>query len=286
MRSISRLARGRLPIAALGILLFAVIFLFTLLYTLPGETFLSPLRSSLAKGGIELTCESARFAFPLGVECRNVVLAMRGGPAVSFDSAAAAWEWTGLFRWLPVHLKATRGEGSVDIRTSPLVSNPGKVRFSLSRIGSSDLTALFPAASETGFLIDSVDLQWKQAGGGTVSGAGEGSFSWVKLPVPAKDSPVREALLKDVRMKFVVREGTLHVSSFTGNYEGSPVDGTGEIARFLTPAASSITFNLRIQNPLEGKIATLFDLVAKNVKNANLRIRGTILSPTGEFQFF
>ncbi len=174
----------------------------------------------------------------------------------------------------------------MDVRTSPRVSNPGKVRVSLSQIGSSDLAALFPAASGAGFLIDSVDLQWKQAGGGTVSGTGEGSFAWLKLPVPAKDSPVREALLKDVKMKFVVREGSIHVSSFTGTYEGSPVDGTGEVVRFLTPAASAITFQLRIQNPLEGKIAALFDLVAKNVKNANLRIRGTLLSPTGEFQFF
>jgi hypothetical protein len=87
-------------------------------------------------------------------------------------------------------------------------------------------------------------------------------------------------------MKFVVREGTIRVSSFTGTYEGSAVDGTGEIARFLTPSLSTITFHLRIRNPLEGKIAAMFDMVAKNSKNANLRVKGTLLSPTGEFQFF
>lgn len=283
---VSGFARGRHLIAALGILLFAFILLSTFLYTLPGETFLSPLRSSLARQGIDFTCEESRILFPLGMEFRNPVFAPRGGSAVSFESATASWEWTGLFQWLPFHLRATRGQSSADIRTSALFSNPGKVRLRLSRVGSSDLAALFPATAATGFLIDTVDLQWKRTAAGSVSGSGEGSFSWLRLPVPARDSPVREALLRDVRLKFVVREGTIHVSSFTGSYEGSPVDGTGEIARFLTPSASSITFHLRIQNPLQGKIATLFDLVAKNVKNANLRINGTLLSPTGEFQFF
>jgi hypothetical protein len=160
------------------------------------------------------------------------------------------------------------------------------VRVRLSRVGSDDLSALFPAPAGTGFLIDFAELLWKRNSAGEVSGTGEGSFSWLKLPVPTPDSPVREALLRDVRLKFVVREGTIHISSLTGTYEGSAVDGTGEIARFLTPAASSITFHLRIRNPLEGKIATLFDLVAKNIKNANLRIKGTLLSPTGEFHFF
>ena len=286
MRTVRGIARGRLPLAVLGVFLFGFIFLCTLLYTLPGEIFLSPLRSTLSRSGYDLSCESARFVFPLGVECRNVALAPRGGASVSFDTAVVAWEWTGLFRWLPFHLRATKGEETVDIRTSPMVSNPGKVRVRLSKIGSSDLAALFPAASGVGFLVDSVDLQWKQGRGGTASGSGEGSFQWLKFPVPAKDSPVREAQLNDVRMKFVVREGTIHVSSFSGTYEGSAVDGTGEVVRFLTPAAAAITFQLRIQNPLEGRVATLFEMVAKNVKNANLRIKGTLLSPTGEFQFF
>ena len=47
-----------------------------------------------------------------------------------------------------------------------------------------------------------------------------------------------------------------------------------------------ITFYLKIENPLEGKIAAIFDLLAKNAKNANLRITGTLLSPKGEFRFF
>ncbi|MBI5577324.1 MAG: type II secretion system protein GspN [Deltaproteobacteria bacterium] len=286
MRHINGLARGRRIFAALGILLFALIFLFTFLYTLPGDAFLSPLRSALSRAGYDLTYENARIVFPLGVECRNAVLSPRGGAAVSFDSVLAAFEWTGLFRWLPFHLRATRGTASVDIRTSPMVSDPGKVRLRVSRIGSDDLAAFYPPASGVGFLIDSVDLQLKRSGGGRVSGTGDGSVQWLRMPIPAKESPVREALLKDVRMKFVVREGTIHVSSFTGTYEGSAVDGTGEIVRFSNPAAAAITFHLRIQNPLEGKIAALFDLVAKNVKNANLRIKGTLLSPTGEFQFF
>ena len=279
-------ARGRRFTAALGVLLFAVIFLITLLYTLPGETLFSPVRSYLAQRGVDITCADARIVFPLGLQCRNAVIATRGGNAITLESAAAAWEWTGLFNWLPFHFQATRGEASIDVRTSPLVSNPGKVLLRLSNIGSEGISALFSAPSGAGFLIDTAQLQWKRDSAGSVSGTGEGSLSWLRLPIPAQDSPVREALLRDVRLKFVVRDGTVHISSLTGTYEGSAVDGTGEIARILTPAASSITFHLRIQNPMEGKIATLFDLVAKNIKNANLRIKGTLLSPTGEFQFF
>jgi type II secretion system protein N len=283
---ISRFARGRRTVAALGILLFVLVFLLVLLYSIPGETFLSPLRSSLAGRGMTFTCEEARIFFPLGIRCKNASISRGGGQPVSFDSVSAAWEWTGLFRWLPIHLTGKRGEASIDIRTSPALSDPGKVRVRLSRLGSGDLGSFFPSASGAGFQIDSLDLQWKQAGGGRAAGAGEGSLAWLKLPIPATGSPVQEAVLKDVRLKFVVREGTIHVSSLTGKYEGSDVDGTGEIARFLTPSMSNITFHLRIRNPLEGRVATLFDLVAKNVKNANLRISGTLLSPTGEFQFF
>ncbi len=282
----SEFARGRRLGAALGVLLFAIIFLFTLLYTLPGDSLLSPLRTSLAARGIEFTCEDSRIVFPLGLQCRNAVIGTRGGGAISIESASASWEWTGLFQWLPFHFQARRGEASVDVRTSPMVSDPGKVRLGISKLGSEDLAPLFAAPSGTGFLIDSAELQWKGNSSGADSGTGEGSLSWLRLPIPAQNSPVREALLRDVRLKFVVREGTVHVSSLTGTYEGSAVDGNGEIARFLTPAASSITFHLRVQNPLEGKIATLFDLVAKNTKNANLRIKGSLLSPTGEFQFF
>lgn len=277
---------GRRTWAVLGVLLFISIFLFTILYTLPGETLFFPLRSSLARHGIDLACEDARFVFPLGLQCRNAVIGTRGGRSITLESAAAAWEWTGLLQWLPFHMEAKSGGASVDVRTSPLVSNPGKVRVRLYRIGSDDLSALFTSPSGTGFLIDSAELLWKRNSAGEVSGTGEGRFSWLRLPIPAPDSPVREALLRDVRMKFVVREGTIHFSTLTGTYEGSDVDGTGEIARFLTPAASSITLHLRISNPLEGKIAALFDLVAKNIKNANLRIKGTLLSPTGEFHFF
>lgn len=283
---VSLFARGRRLLAALGILLFALIFLFTFLYTLPKDTVLSPLRSALARHGIEFFCEEAGISFPLRLVCRKVAVVPRSGSPLSLDSVVVSWEWTGLFRWLPVHIKATRRDASLDIRTSPMVTNPGNVRIRLTKVGSEDVAALLSGAPGTGFLIDAADLQWKRAASGAVSGTGEGSLTWLRFPVPAENSPVQEAMLRDVRLKFALREGTLHVSSLTGNYEGSAIDGTGEIARFLTPSRSAMTFHLRIQNPLEGRIATLFNLVAKNAKNANLRIRGTLLAPTGEFQFF
>ena len=283
---INGLARGRWLFPALGALLFVFVFLPVFLYALPKDAVLSPVRSALAKQGVEFSCEDSRFAFPLRLVCSNAVIVPRGGEALSLDSVEAAWEFSGLLRWLPVRLSARRGTASIDIRTSPMVSSPGKVRLRLERVGSEDFAGFLSAAPGVGFLIDAADLQWKQTSSEEVSGSGEGSLSWLRFPVPTPGSPVPEALLRDVKMKFVVREGTIRVSSFTGTYEGSDVDGTGEIARFLTPSLSTITFHLRIRKPLEGRIATLFDMVAKNAKNANLRVKGTLLSPTGEFQFF
>ncbi|MDA8122603.1 MAG: type II secretion system protein GspN [Deltaproteobacteria bacterium] len=285
MRS-SGFARGRRFPAALGIFLFAIVSLFVFLYTLPKETVLSPLNSALAVRGLEFGCEETGFVFPLGLRCGNAVISRRGAPPLSIDTVVAAWEWTGLFQWLPFHLRAVRGPASVDIRTSPMISNPGKVRLRLLRIGPEDLGPLFPASAGTGFLIDSAELEWKVAGNGSISGAGEGFLSLLRLPIPGKDSPVTEAELRDVRLKFTIREGMLLVSSLTGTYEGADVEGTGEISGFLTPSRSTVTFHLRIRNPLEGRVATLFNLVAKNAKNATLRINGTLQAPAGEFQFF
>lgn len=279
-------ARGRWFLAALGILLFAFIFLSVFVYALPMDTVLSPLRSALGKRGIEFSCEDARIGFPLRIVCDKAVIAPRSGPPLSLDSIVVSWEWTGLLQGLPIRMTAIRAGSALEIRTSPNISNPGKVRIRLTKVGSDDLAALLAGAPGTGFLIETADLQWKQNSSGAVSGTGEGSLSWLRFPIPAQDSPVREAMLRDVTLKFVIRGGTLHVSSLAGTYEGSAVDGTGEIARFLTPSQSAMTFHLRIQNPLEGRIATLFNLVAKNAKNANLRIKGTLLAPAGEFQFF
>ena len=279
-------ARGRWFLAALGILLFAFIFLSVFVYALPMDTVLSPLRSALGKRGIEFSCEDARIGFPLRIVCDKAVIAPRSGPPLPLDSIVVSWEWTGLLQGLPIRMTAIRAGSALEIRTSPNISNPGKVRIRLTKVGSDDLAALLAGAPGTGFLIETADLQWKQNSSGAVSGTGEGSLSWLRFPIPAQDSPVREAMLRDVTLKFVIRGGTLHVSSLAGTYEGSAVDGTGEIARFLTPSQSAMTFHLRIQNPLEGRIATLFNLVAKNAKNANLRIKGTLLAPAGEFQFF
>jgi type II secretion system protein N len=283
---LSGIARGRRLIPALGALLFFFVFMPVFLYSMPKDAVLFPVRSALAKQGIEFSCEEARFGFPLRLVCSNAVVVPRGGTPISLDSVEAAWEFTGLLEWLPVRLSAARGQASLDIRTSPLVSNPGKVRLRLSRLGSEDLSGYFTAGTGVGFLIDALELQWKKTASGDVSGSGEGALSWIRFPIPTPGSPIPEALLRDVKLKFVVLQGAIRISSLTGTYEGSDVDGTGEISRFLTPSLSTVNFHLRVRNPLEGKMAAMFDMVAKNSKNANLRVKGSLLSPTGEFQFF
>lgn len=279
-------ARGRLLTAALGVFLFAIVFLSAFLHTLSKDALLSPLKSSLSARGFDFRCESAEYAFPLGIRCANAEIRTDGGKFFPLDAVSFAWEWTGLFRWLPFRLFAARGNASMEMRTSPKISDPGKVRLLLRRVGSGDLPEAFSPSAGTGFLIESAELRWGKGPNGSISGAGEGALSWIRFPVPARESPVDEAELRDVRLKFSIRDGSLRISSLTGTFEGSKVDGTGEITRFLTPSVSTITFHLRIHNPLEGKVAAIFNMVSKNARNANLRISGTLRSPTGEFQFF
>jgi hypothetical protein len=84
----------------------------------------------------------------------------------------------------------------------------------------------------------------------------------------------------------VIRENAFRIPRLSGTFEGSQVDGTGEITRVLSPGKSTVTFHLRIRNPFEGRVASLFDMLSKNAKNANLRIVGSLAAPVGEFQFF
>ena len=285
--AIRRTARGRWLWLAPGALLFLFVCLAVFTYTLPGETILTYLRPFLARGGFEISSNSARTEFPLAFRMDNAAVMRSGGRAIRLDMVRAGWEWTGLLRWLPFHAVVTMGKARADVRTSPRFWNPGKGRFSLEHLGSEDLSSLirFPV-SGAGFLLETADMRWERKGSGAVFGTGKGTFSWMRVPIPEPSSPIRDALLEDVTVLFALREGSLIVSSFTGTYEGARVEGNGEIAGIFNPPRSKITFHLRIENPLEGKIATIFDLLSKNAKNANLRITGTLLSPTGEFQFF
>ncbi len=283
----SRLSRGRWLLPVLGILLFLLVVLFVITYTLPGDAILSPLRPLLAREGLEISSESARMEFPLAFRMENAAIRRPGGNALRLTTVRAMWEFTGLLRWLPFHAIATMGNAKAEVRTSPWFWNPGQGRFSLASLASEDLSPLFPVpVSGSGFLLDSAEGSWKRTATGGVTGMGKGRFAWMRVPIPEPSSPIREALLEEVTVLFALREGTLIISSFTGTYEGARVEGTGEIAKIFTPSRSTITFHLKIVNPLEGKIASLFDLMAKNAKNANLRITGTLLSPSGEFRFF
>ncbi len=284
---IRRSARGRWLWLALGFLLFLFVFLSVFTYTLPGETILSYVRPFLARGGFEISSNSARTEFPLAFRMDNATVTRPGGGALRLDMVRAGWEWTGLTRWLPVHAVVTMGKARAEVHTSPRFWNPGKGRFSLEHLGSEDLSPLilFPI-SGAGFLLNTANIRWKRKASGDVSGTGKGTFSWMRVPIPEPSSPIRDALLEDITILFALREGSLIVSSFTGTYEGARIEGNGEIAGIFDPPRSKITFRLKIENPLEGKVASIFDLLSKNAKNANLRITGTLLSPTGEFQFF
>ena len=281
----SRIARGRWPIAVLGALLFLFVFFVVLMLSLPGGVIVSIARSALSRAGLELSAGEGRYVLPFSLRVANAMIGPPGKDAVPVDAIAAGWEPSGLFSWLPGHLRIERAQAWIDVRTSPAFWSPGKARLRAAGIGSDDFSPLMASAGSWSFAIDSAEVAWDDASSGG-PGRGTATLGRLVLPIPGADSPVREAVLTDVRIQFVVRGDTVQVSSLTGRYEDAAVEGTGEIAKISKPSTSTITFHLKIHNPLEGRVATLFNMVAKNAKNANLRITGTLLAPAGEFQFF
>ena len=276
---------GSRALLAIGALLFLATLSSAVALTLPSDTILSTIRSSLRKEGVDFSARDARFTFPSGLHLTDVTLSFPGNPPVALDEVTASWEWTGVFRWAPARLQLRKGDATADLRFSPVFWNPGSGHVLLSGISSADIPLSVFAASGSGFSIRRVEAKWKETGG-KFTADGSGTLNYLQVPVPAPDSPIREARIEGVGLSFVIRENAFRIPRLAGTFEGSQVDGTGEITRVLSPKQSSVTFHLRIRNPFEGRVATLFDMLSKNAKNANLRIVGTLTAPSGEFQFF
>lgn len=277
------LRRGLLLLLS-GILFFLVFFL-VLSLSLPGETILEMVRPSLAKAGMDLSAEEARIVFPFSFRMRNADLVLPHGESIRLDSVDAAYMPSHLFGGLPFRVTVRKGTGSAEIRTSPAFWNPGRLQVLLFRIDHDALVPPLAPGSDFDFSLESGELRSKRSGG-EITGTGSARLGFLRLPIPSRESPVREAEIRDAEIRFALRDGTLHISSFTGTYEGARIEGTGEVGRVFTPLQSTVTFHLTIVNPMEGRVAMLFDLVSKNAKNGTLRITGSPLNPRGEFRFF
>ncbi len=276
--------RGR-AIVAIGALLFLASLASAVAFTLPSDTILSTLQPMLRKHGVDLSAQEVRYIFPSGIRLSGVTLSFPGNPPVALDEIVASWEWTGLLRWAPARLRFRKGAASGDLRFSPAFWSPGSGHILLSGVSSSDLPLTVFSTSGAGFSIREVEARWS-ASRGKVTANGSGTLHYLQVPVPSPDSPVREARIEAVSLSFLVRENAFRIPKLAGTFEGSQVDGTGEISNVLSPRQSMVTFHLRIRNPFEGRVASLFDMLSKNAKNANLRIVGTLTAPRGEFQFF
>ena len=287
MRGKPRIPKGRrgCAIVAVGALLFLASLSGAVALTLPSDTILSTLRPMLLDHGIDLSAQEARFLFPAGIRLSGVTLTFPGNLPVALDEIVGSWEWTGLFRWAPARLRFRKGAASGDLRFSPAFWSPGSGHVLLSGVSSSDLPLSIFATSGAGFSIREVEARW-DVRRGKVTADGSGTLHFLQVPVPAPDSPVREVRIDGVSLSFLIRENAFRIPKFAGTFEGSQVDGMGEITRVLSPRESTMTFHLRIRNPFEGRVAMLLDMLSKNAKNANLRIVGTLAAPTGEFQFF
>ena len=283
----SRISEGfrRHAIVATGALLFLASLSSAVALTLPSDAILFTLRPMLLNHGVDLSAQKARFIFPSGIRLSGVTLSFPGNPPVVLDEIVASWEWTGLFRWAPARLRFRKGAASGDLRFSPAFWSPGSGSILLSGVSSSDLPLSVFSSSGAGFSIRQVEARWNVSRG-KVAANGSGTLDFLQVPVPAPDSPVREARIEGVSLSFLIRENAFRIPKLAGTFEGSQVDGTGEITRVLSPGQSMMTFHLRIRNPFEGRVAALFDMLSKNAKNANLRIVGTLAAPMGEFRFF
>jgi hypothetical protein len=275
----------RLAAYSLFAVLFAAGFLLTVAYTVSGETLLSLVRPALRQNDVEISVDDARFIFPVGVRLSGVTVSAAGAPPVVLDEVTASWEWTGLFRWLPGHLRIVRGNAAAEIRLSPAFWNPSRGRATVTGLSSGEIALPVFSESGAGFSVRRFDARWSGSGS-ALTAKGSGAFDFLQFPVPEPRSPIREARIDNVSITFVVRGDVLHVPRVQGIYEGSRVDGTGEISRFLVPRQARVTFHLRVINPFEGRVGLLFDMLAKNAKNANLRVTGSLAAPKAEFQFF
>ena len=272
-------------IIAIGALLFLAALSSAVALTLPSDAILSTLRPMLLDHGVDLSAQEARFLFPSGIRLSGVTLSFPGSPVVALDEITASWEWTGLFRWAPARLRFRKGSAFGDLRCSPAFWNPGSGQILLSGVSSADLPLSVFSTSGAGFSIRQVEARWNVIRGKRTAN-GSGTFDFLQVPIPAPGSPVSEARIEGVSLSFLIRGNTLLIPKLAGTFEGSPVDGTGEITGIQPPGQSMMTFHLRIRNPFEGRVGLLFDMLSKNAKNANLRIVGTLTAPRGEFQFF
>jgi hypothetical protein len=272
-------------IIAIGALLFLAALSSAVALTLPSDAILSTLRPMLQDHGVDLSAQEARFLFPSGVRLSGVTLSFPGSPPVALDEITASWEWTGLFRWAPARLRFRKGSAFGDLRFSPAFWNPGSGRILLSGVSSADLPLSVFSTSGAGFSIRKVEARWNMTRG-KVTANGAGTLDFLQVPIPAPDSPIREARIEGVALSFLIRGNTFLIPKLAGTFEGSQVDGTGEITWVLSPKMPTMTFHLSVRNPFEGRVGLLFDMLSKNAKNANLRIVGTLTAPRGEFQFF
>ncbi len=219
--------------------------------TLPSDTILSTLRPILREHGVDLSAQETRFLFPSGIRLSGVTLSFPGNPPVALDEIVASWEWTGLFRWAPARLRFRKGAASGDLRFSPAFWSPGSGTVLLSGVSSSDLPLSVFSTSGAGFSIRKVEARWNVSRG-KVTANGSGTLDFLQVPVPAPDSPIREARIEGVSLSFLIRENAFRIPKLAGTFEGSQVDGTGEITRVLSPRQSMMTFHLSDPEPVRG----------------------------------
>ena len=264
-----RPSKSRIRAYAFGGLLFIIIFMLAVAFTLPMETVLGLVTPSLEAKGISLEAENTRFVFPLGIRLENSAVSIRDSHPIPIYEATAAWEFSGLYKGLPSRLRIIHGQSLADIRLSAAFWNPGRGEATLEGI-SSDMLASVLSASKMKFSIRRIQTRW-QGAGNDLNGAGSAEFDYLLFPVNLPG--IQEVRIDNVSASFVAKGNTLHIHRMRGNFREAQIEGSGEIDRFISGDAS-VMLLLTLRNPFKGEVGMLFSMLAKNVNNAAIKISG------------
>lgn len=267
-----------------AILVIAAAFSVGLLSSLPADRIVASISRNLATEGFSLSAASSRITFSPGIEMTGVSMVVPGRRAIpAIDRVEIRIDWAGIFKGRPVRVEAERGDGTFSASLSPFKPFSERGSVEAHRLSGGDIAPLLGSDGDTSpdLFVESLKATWDVSG--NPRGRGKLLLRTLTIPLSDPSSLVRSATVTDASIDFAIFERSVSITGFTGRFEGCNVDGTGDIA---LAKPSRATVHLRVRNPFEGKVATLFEMMSRNAKSATLRIKGPLASPQAEMLVF
>lgn len=265
------------------VLVIATAFSAGFVLSLPADRIVASIFRSISAKGISLSAASSRITFSPGIEMTGVSVAVTGRRAIpAIDRVEIRLDWAGLFKGRPIRVDAERGDSTFSASMSPFKPFSERGTVEASRLAGTDIASLLePEGTAPDLFVESLQASWDVLG--NPRGRGKVILRTLTIPLSDPSSLVRSATVTDANIDFALLDRSISITGFTGRFEGCDVDGTGDIASAGPPR---MTVHLRVKNPFEGKVATLFEMMSRNAKSATLRIKGSLASPQAEMLVF